>query len=208
MTHWHGLTRSPGSRRRLRRADRTILSDAVEPVSVEPNRLPSLFSLHRSTVPIPPLGRSTRRQRAHVVPLRSASLVRGRILTAGHRAEREKRPGGRDRRPRVGEEARPEGAVGPDRHRADDDRPGGIRVELRDGVPLRPEHRDEAVVPEGRRRRARRVVAVRPTPRVRRGQGRGVTPPRLVGRGAEVVRLPEGALGGRGSRTGPTPTTR
>jgi hypothetical protein len=57
---------------------------------------------------------------------------------AGYCAKQEERPGGRDRQPCVGKGARSEGAVDPDCHRADDDHPGGVRVELWDGVAPRP----------------------------------------------------------------------
>ena len=65
---------------------------------------------------------------------------------AGYCAKREERPGGCNRRPRVGKGARSEGAVSPDRHRADDDHPGGVRVELRDGVAPRPVTSDKGLI--------------------------------------------------------------
>ncbi len=65
---------------------------------------------------------------------------------AGYCAEREERPGGRNRRSRVGEGAQSEGAVGPDHHRADDDHSSLVRVELRDGVAPRPVTSDKGLI--------------------------------------------------------------
>ncbi len=53
---------------------------------------------------------------------------------AGYRAELEERPRGHDQRPCVGKGAQSEEAVSPNRHQANDDHPGGVPVELQDGV--------------------------------------------------------------------------
>ncbi len=80
--------------------------------------------------PLPSYRQRCAGQQAHVVPLQITTLLRGRILAAGYCAEREERPGGRDRRPCVGEGARSEGAVSPDRHQANDDTFAGTGLTL------------------------------------------------------------------------------